>query len=206
MTEETLRKFCESRHRTLIVIAGTFVVGLLLVLPIVDVYYAGRAEKSAVIVDLESARTVAAGMEDYEQRVAEKLAQLTALEASTVDEASLPVLRSKLVDLAKEAACNIRRLNVGVTSSRPWNPDDDPMTPKPAAKPDENATPFVLEWRPVNLSLSGTSENLRTLIDKIAASGMFMHTKTMEMYPSSPTRQSLTLDMELWYFTLARRG
>jgi hypothetical protein len=44
------------------------------------------------------------------------------------------------------------------------------------------------------------------MLDRIAASKMLMHAKSIEMYPSSPTRQSLTLDMELWYFTLARRG
>jgi hypothetical protein len=35
---------------------------------------------------------------------------------------------------------------------------------------------------------------------------MLMHTKAFDMYPSSPSRQTLTLDMELWYFTLVRRG
>jgi hypothetical protein len=178
----------------------------LLVLPIVDVYYAGRDEKTAVIVDLESARSVAAGIAEYETRVAEKVAQLKSLEVRTLNDESLPDLRGKLVDLAKEARCSIRRLNVGITSSRPWKADENPIMPKPAAKSDENASPFVLEWRPINLSLSGTGENLRTLIDKIATSGMFVHTKSMEMYPSSPARQSLTLDMELWYFTLTRRG
>ena len=41
---------------------------------------------------------------------------------------------------------------------------------------------------------------------RISAAGMLMHTKLMEMYPSSPNRQTLTLDLELWYFTLARKG
>jgi hypothetical protein len=145
-------------------------------------------------------------MAAYERRVAEKVAQTAALEARTVNDDSLPALRGKLLELAKESTCSIRRLSVGVTSSRPWRPDDDPTTPKPDTKTgEENATSFKLEWRPVNLSLSGTSENLRTLLEKIAAMGMLMHTKSLEMYPSSPSRQSLTLDVELWYFTL-RRG
>ena len=40
MIEQTLRRFCESKHRKLIVIAGTFVVGLVLVMPLVDVLLA----------------------------------------------------------------------------------------------------------------------------------------------------------------------
>ena len=43
----------------------------------------------------------------------EKLAQLKVFEARTVDDESLPALRGKLVDLAKETGCSIRRLNVG---------------------------------------------------------------------------------------------
>lgn len=207
MNEQVVRKFCESRHRPLIVIAGTFVAGLVLVLPIVDVYYAGSNEKSALEAELDSARSIAANT-SLEGRVAEKLAQLAALEANAVDEDSLSALRGKLMELAKETGCNIRRLNVGAMSSRPWMIDDDPVVPRLDAKTTdtENGTGFVLEWRPVNLSLNGTSENLRGLLERISASGMFMHMKSMEMFPPSPNRQSLTLDMELWYFTLTRRG
>jgi hypothetical protein len=207
MNEQAVRKICESRHRPLIVIAGTFVAGLLLVLPIVDVYYAGRNEKSALETELDSAREIAAN-KSLEGRAAEKLAQLAAFEARTVDDESVPALRSKLMELAKETGCNIRRLNVGVASSRPWMVDDDPAVPKLDAKVNQVETPtgFVLEWRPVTLSLSGTSTNLRALLERIASSNMLMHTKSLEMCPPSANRQSLTLDMELWYFTLARRG
>ncbi len=174
MNKELIRRFCESRHRTLIVIAGTFVVGLLLVMPTVDVYCAGRTDKAALMGDLESAKLVASGMADYEQRVAAKLNQLTALEARTVSDDSLAKLRSALLDLAKETNCSIRRLSVGTASSRAWRKDDDPTATKADVKGEENATPFKLEWRPVTISFSGNSENLRALVEKIAAMGMLM--------------------------------
>jgi hypothetical protein len=177
-----------------------------LVLPIVDVYYAGRSENMALRGELDSARRIAAGMEQFESRVAEKLSQLADLESRTVDDESLPALRSKLVDLAKGAGCNIRRLSVGAVSSRPWTGDDDPIAPKAEAKISESKSGFELAWRPVSLSLSGTSANLRGLIERIAASGMLMHVKSLDMYPSSPSRQTLTLEMELWYYTLTRKG
>ena len=82
MIEQTLRRFCESRHRTLIVIAGTFIVGLVLVLPLVDVIRAGRDEKETLLAELDSAKSVAAELEAFESRVAEKLAQLKAFEAT----------------------------------------------------------------------------------------------------------------------------
>jgi hypothetical protein len=205
MIEQALRRFCESKHRSLIVIAGTFIVSLVLIVPLVDVYRAGNDEKEGVLAELESARLVSAELPKFEARVAEKLAQLKQFEARTVDDASMPVLRGKLVDLAKETGCSIRRISVGAASSREWQPGQDPTTATDV-KPSETPSPYKLEWRSISLSLSGTSQSLRSMVDRVAAAGMLMHTKSFEMYPSSPTRQTLTLDMELWYFTLARRS
>src|SRR5262245_26845420 len=63
MIEQGLRRFCESKHRKLIVIGGTFVVGLLLVMPLVDVIRAGSDEKEALLAELESAQSVASELE-----------------------------------------------------------------------------------------------------------------------------------------------
>ena len=206
MIEPALRKFCESRHRKLIVIAGTFIVGLLLVMPLVDLIRAGRDEKEALLTELESAQSVASDLKPFEARVNEKLAQLKSLEGRTVDDSSLPLLRGKLVDFAKETTCSIRRLNVGGVASRPWQPGQNPLATTPEKKPSDANSNFVLEWRPVNLSLSGNSASLRSMVERLASSGMFMHIKNLEMYPSSPKRESLTLEMEIWYFTLSRKG
>jgi hypothetical protein len=206
MIEQALRRFCESKHRKLIVIAGTFIVGLLLVMPLVDAIRAGRDEKEALLTELESAQSVASGLQAFEKRVNEKLAQLKTLESRTVDDGSLPTLRSELVDIAKETACSIRRLNVGGVGSRPWQPGQNPVATAFDSKAADPKSKFMLEWRPVNISLSGTSASLRSMVEKLAASGRFLHIKNLEMFPSSPKRDTLTLDMEIWYFTLARKG
>src|SRR5688572_31136648 len=137
MIDQALRNFCESPRRWLIVIAGTFAVGLVLVIPLVDAYCAGRNEKEALLAELDSARQIAAELSDNETRVAAELAQLKVIEARTTDEDSLPVLRGKLVDLAKETGCNIRRLSMGTAGSRPWKPGDDPINPTASARPGE---------------------------------------------------------------------
>ena len=81
MIEQLLRRFCESKHRKLIVTAGTIVVGLLLVMPLVDVIRAGRDEKEALLTELESAQSVASELQSFESRVNEKVAQLNSFEA-----------------------------------------------------------------------------------------------------------------------------
>ena len=208
MIEQTLRRFCESKHRKLIVTAGMFIVGLVLVIPLVDVLSAGRDEQESLLVELDSARNVATDLKTFEARVSEKAAQLKAFEARTVNEESLPALRGKLVDLAKETGCNIRKLSVGGVSSRAWQPGENPFAATIEKKPTDTTgvSRFQLEWRPVSISLSGTTASLQNMVEKVAAAGMLMHTKSLEMYPSSPTRQSLTLEMEVWYYTLARKG
>jgi hypothetical protein len=205
MIEQALRTFCEAKHRTLIVTAGTFLVGLVLVLPLVDVIRAGHAEKEALLTELDSAKTVAAGLEGFETQVKEKLAQLEQQEARTVDDESMPAMREKLVDLAKETGCNVRRITVGGVASRPWTPGENPVGPA-QPKPTQAQSPFKLEWRPISISLTGTSGSLRSMLERVGTSGMLVHAKSFEMYPSSPTRQTMTLDLELWYYTLARRS
>jgi hypothetical protein len=149
---------------------------------------------------------VASELNAFERRVNEKLTEFKSLEARTVDDSALPRLRSQLIDFAKETTCSIRRINVGGVSSRLWQPGQNPLSTVIDKKVAEANSNCMLEWRPVNLSLSGSSGALRSMVDKLAASGMFMHIKTLEMYPSSPKRDTLTLDMEIWYFTLARKG
>jgi len=206
MIEQALRRFCETKHRKLIVIAGTFIVGLLLVLPLVDSYSAGRTEKEELLGELESSQNVAASLDGFEKRVTEKLAALEVLEAQTVDDSTMPKLRGKLVDLAKESGCSIRKLTVGSAVTRQWRPGENPINPATNAKKPEEESRFQLEWRPVIISLSGTSANLKSMVEKVSKAGMMMHTKSLEIYPTSPNRQALTLDVELWYFTLARKS
>lgn len=206
MIEQALRRFCESKHRKLIVTGVTFVVGLLLVLPLVDSIRAGGDEKDTLLAEVDSARNVASELSAFERRVNEKLAELKSLDERTVDDSSLAKLRSQLIDFSHETTCSIRRINVGAVSSRAWQPGQNPLATGADKKPVDASSNCMLEWRPVNLSLSGSSAALRGMVEKLAGSGMFMHIKSLEMYPSSPKRDSLTLDMEIWYFTLARKG
>jgi hypothetical protein len=208
MIEQTLRAFCDSRFRWLIVTAGTFVVGLVLILPLVDLYRTELSEKASLLEELVSAQHVAEMMEQFESRVAAETDQLSTLEGRVVNDESLPALRTKLVDLARDTGCSLRRLNVGSMASRPWYQGDNPIVTgaEATAKPADAKTPFTLQWWPVTVSLSGSNANLHNLLDRIDADGMFVHTRNLEVRPASMNRKTLNLDMELWYFNLARGG
>jgi hypothetical protein len=205
MIEQTLRSFCESRRRWVIVIAGTFAVGLVLILPLADLYLAERNAKADLLTELESAQQLVETVADSETRLAVKTAELKTFEGRTVDEKSLPALRTKLVELARDTGCSLRRLNVGNASTRPWHEGDDPKTAnETSAKPTDQSTGFNLEWRPVTVSVSGSSANLCSLLERMEADHMLMHTRNFDMHPDGEGRKNLNLDMELWYYNLAR--
>ena len=205
MIEQTLRSFCESRRRWVIVIAGTFAVGLVLILPLADLYLAERNAKADLLTELESAQQIVETATDSEARLAAKSAELKTFEGRIVDEKSLPALRTKLVELARDTGCSLRRLNVGNVATRPWHAGDDPQElNETKAKPTDQPTGFNLEWRPVTVSVSGSSANLCSLLERMEADRMLMHTKNFDMHPDVEGRKNLNLDMELWYYNLAR--
>jgi IS1 family transposase len=208
MIEQTLWTFCHSRYRLAIVTAGTFVVGLVLVMPLVDVYCAARREKVALLADVETASQAADSIKQLEARATEKNAQLKATVPRTANERSLPELRSRLVELARETGCSLRRLTVGTMMSRPWHSGDDPVakwTPT-SSKQRGEATAYDLQWWPVSVSVSGSQESLRSMLTRMERDNKLMHTKALEMRPASAGRKTLALDMELWYFNLVSSG
>jgi hypothetical protein len=175
-----------------------------LIIPAVDVYSAEKSEREALQEELKGATELAAQLPQYEIRVSETVAQLTALESRTAEEERLPELRDRLVESARETGCSLRRLNVGGAITRPWHQGDDPIAQNSGVKPIETATGFTLQWRPVTISLTGTIDCLRNFLEQLKADDMFAHAKTFEMYPSPQERKTLTLEMEIWYFALAR--
>jgi hypothetical protein len=203
MIRQTFHSLCQSRYRWVIVTAGTFVVGLVLVVPLVDVYRAEYSEKKALLAEVRAASHIASKLGQYESRVQDRVAELDALEARAVDDERLPALRDRLVELARQTGCSLRRLNVGEPMSRPWYSDDSPTEVRVDAKRRETQTNFTLQGRPITISVSGTVSDLRNFLTKVKADDMLVYTKSFEIYPSSVARKSLTLDMDLWYFSLA---
>jgi hypothetical protein len=205
MIEQALRTFCESRRRWLIVIAGTFATGLVLFVPLADLYFAERNEKTELLAELAASEQVVETADESTAHLAEKTAELKTYEARSVDDQSLPALRTKLVELARDTGCSLRRINVGNTSIRPWRERDDPTAGNDGKnKATDKATGFSLEWRPVTIAVTGSNANLCSLLERMEADHMLMHTKNFEMHPDGEGRKNLNLDLELWYYNLAR--
>ncbi len=207
MIEKTLRSLCESRYRGLIVIAGTFIVGLVLVLPLVDLYSAERAEKAVLLAELASARQVAAGIEPIripgrgkDNRTGEVRGSdgERGVDARASHHADGHGARDGLQPAA------IERRDADVAALAAGRRSDRGVPGRGNATPTDETSEFTLESWPVNISLSGSDADLRNMLDRMEAGGMLMHTKNFEMHPANAGGKMLDVDMELLYFNLAR--
>lgn len=199
MLNPLIDRFCDSRRRWLIVTGVTFVAGLLTVLPQVDQYFARCDEQQKLEETLVAARRAAEELPAVSVQAEAETETLAALEQRMVDKERLPVFRNSLVTLVRESGCQMRRINVGAAKSREWKHGDHPINEADKrAKP----TPFTLEMRPVNLSVTGSTIEVRDLLTRIEKEQMIFHAKTMDLRPTGRNRRGVQMDLELWYFAL----
>src|SRR5690349_14825458 len=126
MNDTLIRKFCESQRRWLIVATTTVLLALATVWPAVDDYFDKQTSRSGLTEDLVRARQTAETLPAFEKRVAAVRTELEDLEVRTVDDGSLARFRSQLVDLVRDSGCQIRRIEVGAPTRRPWKVGDRP--------------------------------------------------------------------------------
>ncbi|MCA9241332.1 MAG: hypothetical protein KDA37_14075 [Planctomycetales bacterium] len=199
-------RFCESRHRWLIVTGVTVVLGLLTVLPLADQYSALHAENDELVAQLDEAERLTAALPQFEQRVQEKVNELQQVEQQTVSEQNVGDYRNKLIGCARDSGCQVRKINIGQARTRKWAAGDDPRDPNPAAQPDETHSPFVLETRQVTLSITGSLAAIEKLLTRMEADNTMSHFKFLELRPTGKSRRAVQADLELSCFALSRNN
>lgn len=204
MNESLLRRFCESRHRKLIVVIGTTLFGLLVLIPLVDDYFDKSNSHSTLANDLDRARQTADGLPEIETEVAAIVAKLEAIDSRAVTGDSLSEYRSRVVELVRDAGCQVRRFDVSTPTRRPWLTDDNPLE-TPASQPSKaRKTPFALERRNVVLLVDGSMENLRGLLGELNKDDSLAYLHRLEMQAASRGGGQVTMELEMWLFALGR--
>jgi hypothetical protein len=204
MNDSLTRKFCESRYRWPIVATATLLVALAAVLPQADDYFNKRNSRNELSENLVRAQETADTLPQYEERVAEVTQKLEALEQRTVDEARLASFRNRIVDVVREAGCQIRQFEVAAPSHRPWLQGDDPLkeTPPPAGSSGE--TPFALETRSMVLTVDGSMSAINDLLARLEKEKTLSHPHRIQVQATSASGESVTMELELWLFALSR--
>ncbi len=203
MNESLLRNFCESRHRKLIVAIVTTLFGLVVLWPPTDDYFDNRESRRTLTDDLDRARETEKILPVFEQRVAELKKKVSLLEEWTVSGERVSQYRTNLLEIIQEAGCQMRRLEVGTPTRRPWMRDDDPLQ-STAAPGATDKTPFQLERRNINLSVDGDMTSIHNLLDQLETDKTITYPRRLHLHSTGGHSTSATLDLELWLFSLVR--
>lgn len=204
MNENPIEKVCASPHRWLFVAAGTLVIALVSFLPQVDVYLNARSERADLKEQLEIAYEMADKLPRYEELTAEKEIELVRLKLKELEESQIPELRSWLVSTARQAGCQVRRIDFNKPTKSPWTKESDVLKPDPKKVNNKNRTPFDLQKHPISLSVSGTPDEIRTLLKNLDEDPRLKHTSTIDIRPVGRDAQQIELDLTLWYFALVK--
>lgn len=205
MNESPIRKFCESRHRKLIVVIGTTLFGLLVLIPLVDDYFNKKESHATLTEDLDRARQTAAGLPEIEQQVAAVAKKLEAIESRSISNESLSRYRNKVVELVREAGCQVRRFDVATPSFRRWKQEDNPLRATAAKDVKKPNTPFSLEQRNVVLLVDGTMEKLQLLLEQLNKDDSLSYLRRLELQSTARGSEQVTLEIEMWLFALGRQ-
>lgn len=205
MNDNLIRTFCESRYRWPIVATVTIALTLATAYPLADEYFDEKSRHAELSAQLVEAEATAARLPEAENTVAALNAKLAELEKRTVDEASVAAFRSRLVNLVRESGCQVRRLEVGTPAVRPWLQGDRVLGERAPGDPLQ-PTPFMLERRAVSLAVDGPMNSINGLLDRIAKEQQLAHAHRLHLNSASRGGQTVTLELELWFFALARQN
>jgi len=205
MNDSLARRFCESPHRKLFVVIVTILLGLLVLIPLVDDYFDNQESHSTLSEDLDRTRQTAAGLPEKEQQVARIIEKLAVIESRAISSNSVSHYRSQVVDLIRKAGCQVRRIDVGSATRRPWRKGDNPLLAKTSQKAKDRKTPFALERRNVVLLVDGSMESVRELLKQLHEEDSLAYLHRLELQAMTRGSEQVTLEIELWLFALSRQ-
>ena len=203
MNENVFSKLCAGPQRWLFVAVVTLVIAVVSLLPQVDEYFDARTERAELLDQLDNSSRVVTQLPKYERLATQKNDQLLALKQIEVERDQTPQLRSWLVTQARQAGCQIRRIDFNPSTKQPWNDQTDPIA-EPSKKSTESKGIFDLEKHPVILTVTGSPQEINSLIRSLDEDQRVKHTQSIELKPVGRKRNSIQLDLTLWYYSLVK--
>lgn len=206
MNETLLRRFCESRHRSLIVATVTILLGLVVFTTLADDYFDKKESRRALAEELENARQTAKQLPQLEKQMAAVAEELGILEGRSVSEETVSTYRTRLVDMIRESSCQIRRLDVAAPVRRPWKAGDNPLQEGNVSDSSGKTTPFFLERRSIQLSVNGKTHDIYSLLERLQQDNTLAHPERMQIQSDGQNGETVTMDLELLLFALSRQS
>jgi len=197
---ETLLSMWDHPRRMLIVITVTCIVGLVTIAAATDEYSTLREEKTDLSLQLARAQLEADSLPAARRQLQRREQDLAAARRLGVSSQQVHELRSRLVAEARETGCTVRRLHLANPQIRPWTHDDDPHR----SRVDRKAKPtgFQLRTQVVNLTVTGTSEEIDRLLKQIADLGHVVDGRRLAVHAAGSNRSQVVMETELRLYNL----
>ncbi len=132
-----------------------------------------------------------------------KRARLDQLEKLPIAADEVYLFRQEIVDWVRDAGCQIRRVRLESPRSRPWHQADD-LLQRTTTQPGRTDSSYILKMQPLSISVSGTLENVKSLLGQLRSANRLIRSTKLSMYPSRENRKQLEVDLELLLFDLTK--
>jgi hypothetical protein len=205
MIEAILQRWLTSRGRHWAVIILILGIGVAVVLPSTDEYYDSRHCRQRLSTHVAQVRSDVASLDQLRQVADQKLTRLNHLEALAVPTDQVHLFRQELVDWARSAGCQIRRIRTESPQSRPWHIGDSLLDPTAGGTRNMDDSPYRLNVHPLSLSVSGTLSGVKALLDRLHSTDRLIRNKSLAVYPpGQEDRRQVVMDLELNLFNLTK--
>lgn len=202
-SKKLLSRAIEHPRRWLVVIIGTFLLGLGTILPLADEYREQTDRSGLLRADLRQAEAEAAMLGRFEIRVEQGRVELARLEEKTISEERVNEFRGLVIEIVRDSGCQFRRIHVGASRSRPWLKNDNPLN-KQTNSTKTQRTPYTLKSQSFVLDVTGTVSRLTDLLTKLHAKLNLAHTNGVLIRPVGQEGHEVQMQLELTLFDLTR--
>jgi hypothetical protein len=199
MIEQVLRRFLESSSRREIVITLSFLIGLAVIWPVADEYRALQNQQVSLTATLNNTRATVERLPAFQQQVDQKVQLLATLESQEVKEQDANQFRNLVVGMARQASCDVRRVQVGAATTQRWREGGNPLEP---SQGEGSETPYILRSLPLTVAVAGPLENVKQLLAQLNELHKLMHTKRFILKPEGQDPKSVILELDLIMFDL----
>jgi Tfp pilus assembly protein PilO len=198
-----LRRFLDNPARRWAVIFAILGIGLTAVLPAADELNKSRRDRTQLEQLAARMRSDVAGLERVRSEATRKREGLGKLEALAVAGDQVPVFRQEIVDWAREAGCQVRRVRLDSPRSQGWH-EGGSLFELSSARRTKLDSPYVLQMQPLSVSVSGTLSKVRQLLNKLHSTDRLIQCRSLSVCPSRDDRREVVLNVELVLFGLTR--
>lgn len=201
--ELLMRGLVDHPRRGLFVIILTSVLALVTVWPVVDEYFVLVDDCARTELSIVEAQQEIESVASLRRTAAEQAAKVAKLRGQMLVVEDVHKFSSRLVELTRQADCQMRRVDLGEVHKRKWFEDDNPLQPQPP-QAGAKETPYELRTQRVGMSISGPMDRVQALLGELHALDKFAHTQSIHLRPSSDDRGEVNLDLDLLFFDLRR--